>query len=178
MPEKRYLLHSRKQSRISEVMSNLAIADMSDAELDELSSSIAYARQARTGDKYSFAEIELWQIVQEMFNRPQSLDHFVRGMDGSAGFGVQRFLSCAQTLEATVNKACALGSKQKSMRNAVRRLMLGCLRNWLKSANVPPSPRALLLNIDKLEYAVDQEYPGYIEAGILCFVLAPLPHSE
>ena len=71
---------------------------MSDAELDELSSSIAYARQARTGDKYSFAETELWQIVQEMFNRPQSLDHFVRGMDGSAGFGVHRFLSCAQTL--------------------------------------------------------------------------------
>ena len=175
LQSKRYPLQSKRRSRIAQDMSNLALAEMTDAELDELSSGIAYARLSRTGTHYSHAELELWNTVQAIFNRHQAIDHFVRGMDGGRGFGVQQFLACAQTLEAVVNRACARGKRpDKVMRMGMRRLLLDCLCHWLKGANVPLSPKALLQNIDKLEHAVDQEYPGYIDAGILSLVLAPI----
>ncbi len=179
MSSQKYLLQSKMHPRIAQDMSILALADMSDAELDELSSGIAYARSQRTGDVYSRAELELWDTLQSIFNRRQHIDHFVRGMDGSAGFGVQRFLACAQVLEAVLAKACTRSARpDKAMRNAMRRFLLDCLCRWLKGANVPVSPKTVLQNIDKLEYAADQEYPGYIDAGILSFLITPLPQSK
>lgn len=177
MPQK-YQLHGKTQSRISENMSALALVDMTDAELAEREAELAYVRAAKSDGKYSQAELDLWKTLQEMFNRREPINHFVRGMDGGNGFGVQRFLSCAQVLDALIVKACARGVKpDKAMRIAMRRLLLDCLHNWLKGANVPVNPRALLHNIDKLEHAIEQEYPGYIDAGMLSFVLAPLPRS-
>lgn len=179
MLDKRYPLQSKKQPRISQHMSNLVYADMSEAELDEHSSQLAYARLARTGAQYSLGEIELWRALQAIFNSNQPIDHFVRGMDGGRGFGVQRFAMCAQTLDALLNRACLADKRpNKVMRIAMRRFLLDCLYRWLKSANIPASPRAMLQNIDKLEHATDQEFPGYIEAGILAFVLTSLPQSE
>ena len=52
-------------------MTNLAFAEMSDAELDELSSGIAFARAQRSGSHYTVAETELWNTMQAIFNRRQ-----------------------------------------------------------------------------------------------------------
>jgi len=174
---KRNLLQAKRLERMIAYMNTLSLTKMSDAELDELSSGIAYARSQRGAD-YSRAELDLWDTIQTIFNRKQSIDHFVRGADGGNGFGVATFRTCAQTLEAVINKACKqTGRPDRAMRVAMRILVMRCLSNWLKISNVPPSPRSLLANIEKLEYAVDQEYPGYIEAGILSFVLTPLPQT-
>jgi len=175
----KYLLHTKTLSRISRRMTNIAVAEMTDAELDELSSRIAYTRSTRSRDKYSLAELELWRTLQEMFHRSQPIDNFVRGMDGSAGFGVQRFNACAQVLESLVNRACKSTKRpDKSQRIAMRRLLLECLRDYLKYGNIAVSPARLLNNIEKLEYAVDQQYPGYIEAGMLSYVITALPQSS
>lgn len=173
-------LRRKRRARISRSMSTLAVAEMSDAELDELSANIAYARSQRASKDYSRAEIEMWSTLCAIFNRRQPIDYFVRGMDGSAGFGIARFLTCAQVLEALVNKGCGFGNKRpdKTLRTGMRRLLLECLCHWLKSINVPLSPKNVLNNIEKLEHAVDQEYPGYLDAGILSFVLTPLPKSD
>lgn len=158
-------------------MNNLALAEMSVEELDELSSGIEYARSARFADRYTNAEDELWAELQTIFNRPQPIHHFVKGMDGGAGYGMQRFKACAQMLDGLIKKVCPVGTK-KPVRHAMRKLLLNCLCNWLRGANVPLSPKVVLNNMEKLEHAVDQEYPGYIDAGILLYVLEPLPASS
>jgi len=160
-------------------MSILALTEMSDAELDELSSGIAYARLERSGERYTDAERELWRTIGSIFpsHKKLPIDHFVRGMDGSKGFGVQRFLHCASEFETVLDQACADGTR-KATRIAMRRFMLDCLCNWLKGANVPLSPKTLLYSMDKLAHAIEQEYPGYIAAGMLSFVLDPLPRSD
>jgi hypothetical protein len=160
-------------------MNAFAYTEMSQAELDEHSSQLAFARAKQSGDRYMRAEIELWNLVQAMFNRSQPIDHFVRGVDGSQGFGAARFLLCSQTLETLVVRAAGYGGKKpdRTLRNGMRQLMLNCLRDWVKGSGTPLSPKTLLQNIDKLEHAVDHEYPGYIDAGMLGLALTPLPET-
>lgn len=176
-PTSKYMLRGKMHTRISKHMSTLALADMNEVELAEQSASIDYLRAQKSAGRYSLGETELWNALQAIFNRKQPIDYFVRGMDGSAGFGVQRFAACANTLEALTNRACIAGKRpDKAARIAMRRLLLNCLCAYLKLSG-PLSPTRVLINIDKIEYATDQEYPGYIDAGILSFVLTPLPRS-
>lgn len=157
---------------------SLVIDDLTDEELADLSARIAYRRSTKAShNRYSFAEIELWNELCDMFKRNQPIDYFVRGMDNGRGYGIQKFLTCARILDALVTKSCAFGTK-KPTRKALRRLMLDCIRDWLKSNNRPPSPTSVLDSMEHIEHAVEQQYPGYIAAGLLSLVLDPLPKSE
>jgi hypothetical protein len=152
------------------------IAEMNAAEREEIKTQIAYAETQLLSAKFSTAELELWDTLREIFNtrRNLPLTNFVKGK----GLGLQRYHDCSKALEAMVTKACRGTRKpDRAMRVAMRRLLLDCLCQCLTAGNVLLSPTVLLLCFDKLEYAADQAYPGYIEAGMLTYALTPLPKS-
>ena len=51
--------------------------------------------------------------------------------------------------------------------NAVGVLAARSLALYLANAKVPVSPKTMVNNIDKVLIALDQQFPGYVEAGLL-----------
>lgn len=52
-------------------------------------------------------------------------------------------------------------------RFALGRLAARALSDYLARAGIPVGPRTMMANFDKLALAIDEAYPGYIEAGFL-----------
>ncbi len=71
-----------------------------------------------------------------------------------------------EIIEAVVRDGCPALTR-KPVRLAVMGLVLDCLANYLSYGNVPVYHSRMLSNASKAATAVDQNYPGYINAKML-----------
>jgi len=157
------MLASQKLNGYGEcTMQNIDLTQFTPEELRELQTRCAYALSDNVVEhKFSEPERMLWlEICAVMRANRGSLESFVRT------FGVQRFKDCALDMETVLDKALPEDVK-RNVRNTVRSKIMNCLADYLRDASLAVSPKTLLNNFDKLEYATDRHYPGYIAAQLL-----------
>ena len=75
-------------------------------------------------------------------------------------------LICEQLLKAMQGPMPATLQMQLGL------LVARALADYLLLIHVPVGPKTMLQNVDKLLLAVDESYPGYVEAGILRLCLS------
>lgn len=141
----------------------IAIDHLTAEEQKELYTQLAYrlkevpgARQFTT-DEYAF-----WRDIGEIVKGPDQLPlaQFVEA------FGKTKFDSCRKHVNRVLKDAVPQTIRQ-SHKDAIKQRMLRCLANYLRLRDIPATAKTMLNNIDKLEAAVDYEFPGYIAARLL-----------
>jgi hypothetical protein len=142
------------------------LASLSLDERRELHAQLAYEFR---GSKSGAAELpnELWDAICEAIKTTgrsrQPLGRFLES------FGKSEYQRCSEQMDALIARAVPKGTR-KPVVMAVRRVMIDTLIAHLDNRNIPVSPRSILNSFGMLKYAVDQAYPGYIEAQLLHMV--------
>lgn len=81
-------------------------------------------------------------------------------------YGRAKYEACAEQLNALVRLAVPKGTRRPVVM-AVRRCILDCLISHLKGRGIPVTPKVSLNAFVMLRHAVEQAYPGYIDAKML-----------
>ena len=135
---------------------------LTDDEKRELQAHLAFSLQARPAS-YSDSELALWEALAEVCkvsNARPALDAVVKSI------GRKAYADKAAAVAALLKKA-VLPATRRPLVNALRLIMLQSLCASLKARGLPVSPRSLLSNISMLADAVDAQFPGYLEAGLM-----------
>lgn len=135
--------------------------DLTDAERNELHEKLSYDLATDTR-VWSEPELALWDLLVELVpnQRRTPKDGFIKA------YGYRRYQACGNILEELLTRALPPGTR-KSTRSAIRAIMGKSLVRYLNARNAPVTFTTLLNNFDKLEYAIGNDYPGYIDARIL-----------
>lgn len=140
------------------------IEQLNEEETRELVAQLSYKlKNAKSPARaFSDAEIALWSALGNAVPsaRYLALAEFVDKNSAKA------YRVASAMVEELLDVALVTGSR-RAMRYAVRERILLCLRDYLVSTRLPITARTMLQNVDKLEYAVDQQFPGYLRAGLL-----------
>lgn len=118
------------------------------------------------GSKGSRADIpsELWDVIGDALEQnPGHRRPLPRFLED---YGKARYLACAKQLEALIIQAVPKGTR-KPVVMAVRRCMIDCLIAHLRARNIPATPAVILNSFVMLRHAIEQAYPGYIDAQLL-----------
>lgn len=144
------------------VMSFDFLTDMTLEEKKALSDQLAF--ELRGGKApISDAAYELWDALSETVGQKAVKAHLLRFLED---FGKAKYANAVEVCEHLLTAAVPKGTR-KPIVMAVRRVVLACLADHLRAQNIPATPRVILNNIGMLRYAVDQQYPGYIDAQLL-----------
>lgn len=105
---------------------------------------------------------ELWDVIGDALQgaHRQPVRRFVED------YGKARYLACAEQLEALIVLAVPSGTR-KPVVMAVRRCMIDCLITHLRRRNIPVTPAVIMNSFVMLRHAIEQAYPGYIDAQLL-----------
>jgi hypothetical protein len=140
------------------------IEQLNEDETRELLAQLSYKlKNAKSPTRaFSDAEVALWNALGNAVPsaRYVALSEFLDKTSAKA------YRIASAMVEEVLDISLATGSR-RAMRYAVRERILLCLRDYMVSIKVPVTARTMLQHIDKLEYAVDQQFPGYLRAGLL-----------
>lgn len=84
-------------------------------------------------------------------------------------YGRSKYIERANYLAALVDRAGP--GAERNVKTAMREIIMQCLARWLESIAVPITATTLMNNIERAEYATDQDYPHYVRNGKLPIVL-------
>lgn len=137
---------------------------LTDAERRALHTKLSYDLASAGGKSREFSDKEtaLWRDLGDALPtmHRQPLAAFAER------FGLRRYSDAADAFERVAARALP-GVVRKPIRDAVRVRMLRCLADMLLGMHVPATAASVLNNIHQIEFAVDQQFPGYIAAGLL-----------
>lgn len=117
---------------------------------------------------FSREEVELW-IALELASGRRRLRHESEAALGNwcSTHGRDRFRSFASDVESYISDSCG-ALMRRSVRDEVRRQIIDCLGKMMREwENIPVAPNSLINCIDYLPSAVEQNFPGYADAGML-----------
>lgn len=104
---------------------------------------------------------ELWDVIGDVLEgRRQPLARFLED------YGKANYIACAAQLEALIVKAVPKGTR-KPVVMAVRRCMIDCLISRMQARGIPVTPKSILNCFVMLRQAIEEAYPGYIDAQLL-----------
>lgn len=142
---------------------SIDLASLSLAERRELHAQLSYEFR---GSKAGAAELpnELWDAINDALHSAGKhrvpLNRFLET------YGKARYQVCSEQLDALIQRAVPKVTR-KPVVMAVRRIMIDCLIAHLANRNIPATPTVILNSFGMLKYAIDQAYPGYIEAQLM-----------
>ena len=123
------------------------------------------------------ADIELWDALVRnstsvMF---RSLDGFLRDKT----LGVSR-LAWRGAISYLAEFAAAVAPVRRSDEDRAALVDLGikCLAGFLRRRGDTVTPKALLMALPHLRAAIDQDFPGYWESGLLAVLIARVKQAE
>ena len=76
-------------------------------------------------------------------------------------------------VRADLDRAVARGGRWRHPQVALGRCVARALASWLVAGRIRVTPRTMLQNVDKIMVALDDAFPGYVEAGLLHCALDP-----
>lgn len=123
---------------------------------------LAY-KQSNTKRKAEFSPDEKHVI--------EAMHHVCRGRPGSVegsvkNYGRRKFADDVEYVLHYIRKAA--GSRlRREHEQALLNVIMRCLAQQLERRGLMVSPNLLLNNLDYLEHAVDQQFPGYADARML-----------
>jgi hypothetical protein len=170
------------------------LAEMSPEDRRELQARLALESREEVRHRFSRDEVVLWEALIHLFPHLEKapLDRFARAYDNPGKPARDRKIQSegrlfkykdrAAQLAAILEKAAPRPTRLP-VRMAICRVIMDCLAadfrakepyyvenefgEMVEHRPPPFAPSILLGYFDRLEYAVDLAYPGYIEAGIL-----------
>lgn len=153
---------------------NIDLALLSAKEKRALADQLALELASEKAE-YSDEETALWVAIGDALAsvkvRPMS-GQGLGALDAFATkFGKAKYRACAAALDALVKRAC-LPHARKVVRTEMRRVMLQCLAQHMQSRDIPVSATTLLHQFEYLEDAIDQQYPSYLQCGLLHRVIS------
>lgn len=109
-------------------------------------------------------DAEFWDLVCEaaglLPRQRQRLSVFV------TDYGRTKFQDRLATLDDVLNLGVPAGTS-RTVRMAVKRVALSALVEMLTERSIPVTAKTLLNSFDRLQFAVDLQFPGYIRAKLL-----------
>lgn len=98
-----------------------------------------------------------------------------RGLSGSGKIPAQKLRADWDEVSARMQADLlhALGDKGDRSTGALGALTARVLADWLAAGRVPISPKTMLQNVEKVFTALDEAFPGYVQAGMLRCCLTP-----
>lgn len=148
----------------------LDIASLSLEEKQQLADQLAYELRGNAFEP-SDSQLALWDAITSTLKSIPSASVGQAGRSGLIAFvskfGRNKFKQRSDAMEALLDEALPRGLHRREIRNAVRQLAVRCLADYVVMRKIPPSPTSLIAMFDRLRYAVDAAFPGYIECKIL-----------
>lgn len=151
----------------------LVLEDLSPAQQREWAARLALLIRNRQDNRvenhYTKNETMLWNTLCEVIpeHRRRNMDDFV------TNFGQRRYRECSITLDNLLTKAGVVGGRA-NVREAIRVQALKSLADWLRRGNIAVTGSKLLSAFDHLEHALNQDFPGYVDAKLLSRIVKVL----
>lgn len=79
-----------------------------------------------------------------------------------------------EVIEDFLEEAAKPGRLTRIQRTKVYRLVFGMLLRWMRNRGIPVTLNSALNNLDKIPQLLMQEFPGYVETGLLLRLVATL----
>jgi hypothetical protein len=114
---------------------------------------------SQTKSPFSAAEDETWAALAAVCQATIRLPMFTKR------YGRAKYADASAMLHAYVQQYC--GELSRPVRVALLTRLLRCLRLYLTSHQMEPTPAAVLDQLGRLAWAVEQQFPGYTAAGML-----------
>lgn len=172
-PEERYITSPSALLRTEGPIMPKSIYDMRDEILalnpSDRASLLTWIAQRETVAPYtpSRADGEVWAALVRLCPsgmKHRNLDEFLR--DKRQGMSRNEWADAVQTIGEFCAQAKPVRRSDED-REALTDLVLECLAADLRVRNEALNPKSLLTALPRLATAVDQAYPGYLEAGLL-----------
>lgn len=147
-----------------------ALPQLTAKELEQVRLRLGYLTPAEERDAAPAHEEHDWLLrgIEEELRR--------RGVMGAARLAPERIVNGWKTTSTTTRRdlIAALGGRPDPRRlAALGSLVARTLADYLAAGGVPVSPKTLLANAGKALVALDGQFPGYAEAGLLGCCLDP-----
>jgi hypothetical protein len=149
------------------------LQDLTPGERTQLRTQLAYEEREKEMRALTPEDYDFWEMVSAVLpQKSMPLRKFLER------FGIRRWDEAMEDFAVSMAHAIPEEGVRKVVRVAVRQLALRCLAEYLKSRQIPLSPRTMLGSLDSLHHAINQSYPGYIDAKILHLAVTVLsdPH--
>jgi hypothetical protein len=138
------------------------LADLSLEARRELHAKLSYELREKASCSISVADTQLWDAVRQLLPgyRATPLSVFL------TNFGQNRFQEARARLDAVLIRALPKNTR-RPIRQAVTLIIIQCLIDYLRENDISLSAKSVLGAFEHLEYAVDLQYPGYIECQLM-----------
>jgi hypothetical protein len=113
----------------------------------------------------------LWQEINDCLRTKQPLQPY---LDKA---GHRKLITAAEAVDLLTLQALP-GRPTRIVRLAMRQLLLRCLRDHLEDRNIPQTASTMVQNCPSLAHAVDNAFPGYLQAGLLHKLVQTTPRLQ
>ena len=141
------------------------LAGMSRSDMLLLQDRLAYAMKKTSRDPITTAEQMIWDAVCDACGlRDRARPPIAQAMDK---IGRGKFNEYIVVLNDFVAAGSGGANLRRPVHQAILTTVLRCLVQRLRHRGISLSPRTVLMNLSQLSIAVEQRFPGYVEAHLL-----------